>query len=75
MPTIKDHIEVVKKEIDATGKRLENETLNARQLVEISNRMADLGGTLSWLQNVEAFQSRPDKVLTLSDFKKNKIKL
>jgi hypothetical protein len=73
MPTIKDHIAVVKGEIDATGKRLENETLNARQLIEISNRMAELGGTLNWLQQVEAFQSRPDKILTLSDFKQKQI--
>lgn len=49
MPTIKDHITVVKTEIDATGKRLETETLTADQLVEIANRMAQLGEALSWL--------------------------
>jgi len=53
MPTLQDHITVVKTEIDATGKRLETETLTADQIVEIAKRMSDLGGALNWLQNTE----------------------
>lgn len=40
MSTIKEHITIVKAEIDATGKRLETETLTADQLIEIANRMS-----------------------------------
>lgn len=58
MPTIKDHIEVVKAEIDATGKRLETETLTADHLVEIANRMAQLGGTLNWLNACDKMNNR-----------------
>lgn len=58
MPTFKDHIAVVKAEIDATGKRLESETLTADQLAEIANRMAQLGGTLNWLNNCDKMNSR-----------------
>lgn len=58
MPTIKEHIEVVKAEIDNTGKRLEAETLSADQLIEIGNRMAQLGGTLNWLNACDKMNNR-----------------
>ena len=58
MPEIKDHIAVVKAEIDATGKRLETETLTADQLVEIANRMSQLGGTLNWLNACDNMNNR-----------------
>lgn len=58
MPTIKEHIEVVKSEIDKNGKRLETETLSADQLIEIGNRMALLGSTMHWLQATDNLNGR-----------------
>jgi predicted DNA binding CopG/RHH family protein len=58
MPTIKEHIEVVKTEIDKTGKRLETETLTADQIVDIAKRMSELAGALNWLNACESMNSR-----------------
>lgn len=58
MPTIKDHIKVVKAEIDTTGKRLETETLTADHLIEIANRMSELAGALNWLNACDSMNSR-----------------
>lgn len=58
MPTLKDHIKVLETEINATGKRLETETLSASQLVEIGKRMAELSGTLNWLKTCDNMNSR-----------------
>lgn len=71
MPTIKEHIEVVKAEIDATGKRLETETLTADQLVEVGNRMAQLGETLSWLLATFEMQQGPKPKLVVAGKKWN----
>lgn len=57
MPTIKEHIEVIKTEINATGKRLETETLTADELIAIGNRMAVLASTANWLNAVEQMNS------------------
>lgn len=59
MPTLKDHIKVLETEINATGKRLETETLTADQLVELGKRMAELGGTLNWLRAIDGVKNKP----------------
>jgi hypothetical protein len=64
MPIIKDHIAVVKAEIDATGKRLETEILTADQLHEIAEKMAKLGQTHTWLTAVERLGAKAKGVLT-----------
>jgi len=59
MPTLKDHIKVLENEINATGKRLETETLTADQLVELGKHMAELGGTLNWLRTIDGVKNKP----------------
>jgi uncharacterized protein Smg (DUF494 family) len=69
MPTLKDHIAVVKAEIDATGKRLETETLAADQLIEIGNRMAQLGEALSWLMAIAEIKQPQKPTLVVAGSK------
>ena len=64
---IKKHIETLEIEINATGKRLENEELSADELVAIGHRMAELGGTLNWLRAVNV-KDMP-KVMSLGNGK------
>jgi hypothetical protein len=71
MPEIKDHIAVVKAEIDATGKRLETETLTADQLINIANRMVQLGEALSWLLAIVEMEQGPKPKLVVAGKKWN----